>query len=203
MTKFLVYPLFVLTFMSPMYPAQVRDDKGHQEMSGMVKQGDKETEAFRAMRVPSYKSLSNPYPGAMKPLSPGGWFVEVKVFGGGLTGEGQKEYLLITSEGDITIKTLHDYRAINLPQEVTEMDRLVKRAQPARWSATDSNLETARLCQECHKIILTLYRRQADEIQSGYQASWDETTTSRVIAEVEEIFREAERLRSEHSDHKR
>ena len=195
MISFVGYLVPVLMIACPLSPAQTQDAKGHQDDSATIKQrGIQITEgALKGISVPWYRSLSNPYPSAKKPLAPGGWFLEVRVIGG-LTG-GRKEYILITSEGDIAVQTLDEYRNLSLPESVVELDALIKRAQPAQWSATGTKEQTVNLCQECYKTTFTLYRRNGDELQTGYQAGWDEATRARVILEVGEITREVEKVK--------
>src|SRR5262249_3529495 len=118
-------------------PARQTYANGYQQAEG-VKRGEKKADdLLSVISMPMYKQLSNPYPADKKPLLPNGWFLEVKVFGG-LTGT-TKEYILLTSDGDITVDTLEVYRNLRLPEGIVEIDRLIKLARPSRWGTTEAN----------------------------------------------------------------
>ena len=145
------------------------------------------------LMLPAYRSLIDPRSPSELPATTGAWVVEVETTGG-LTG-GRRAYSLITSAGDFTVEDEERYRRLRLPDELVELETLIKQSRPAEWNSSSTDVSMPSLCQECYKTKLTLYRRESDGTTSGYRAYWDEPATARLVKEVGDIFSAIERLK--------
>lgn len=135
--------------------------------------------------LPAYQIVSEPKLPMELPAGNAAWVLEIEVQGG-LTGE-QKSYLLLTSDGKITIEESGKRYVGRCSNEIQEVNSAIQRMQTEYWHQLHTNLRTVSLCQDCYKTKFTLYIYDLNGRPAGYRVYWDEANLGDLIKDVAAI----------------
>src|SRR5262249_13879394 len=138
--------------------------------------------------APQYVLSSLPGP-RTKLGTPGAWVVDIEI-SGGLLGK-TKSHITLNSEGYVTIDDSDAGFRTRVPDELSELNRLVHTLDTSSFKLTLSI--PLSFCPDCYKTTLVIQRVEGAGTMR-YSAIWDDTTQAKVIKPVLNIYRLASQV---------